>query len=132
MNILSGIIVVTFGLCLIGFALVVAVKRQLAEKFLRLFASSVKSHYTEQILRLIVGTAILIFSPSMWYSDLFRIFGWIIVITTVGLLVMPWRWHQRFAEKVIPLVIRFIAMYGVASFVLGAFILYSASRLASQ
>ena len=132
MNIFSGIIVVTFGLCLIGFAVLVVVKRLSAESFLKLFASSVKSHYTEQILRLIVGIAILIFSPSMWYSDLFKIFGWIIVITTVGLLVMPWRWHQRFAEKVIPLVIRFIAMYGVASFVLGAFILYSASRFVFQ
>lgn len=132
MNIFSGIIVVTFGLCLIGFAVLVVVKRLYAESFLKLFASSVKSHYTEQILRLIVGIAILIFSPSMWYSDLFKIFGWIIVITTVGLLVMPWRWHQRFAEKVIPLVIRFIVMYGVASFVLGAFILYSASRFVFQ
>ncbi len=123
MNIISALIVLAFGLSLIGFAVLAFVKRLYAENFLELFASSARSHFTEQILRLVVGTALIIFSPSMWYSDLFRIFGWIIVVTTVGLIVIPWRWHQGFAQKVIPLVIRFLAIYGIASFVLGAFIL---------
>jgi len=132
MNIIAGIIVVLFGLGLIGFAVLIVVKRQFAEKFLKQFASSAQAHYTEQFLRMLAGSAILIFSSSMWYSELFRIFGWVMVVTTFGLLLMPWQWHHRFAEKVIPTVIRFISIYGVASFALGAFVLYGASRFVSQ
>lgn len=123
---------VVFALGLIGFAVVIAAKRLLAERFLNLFASSARSHYTEQVSRLVVGIAIVIFSPLMWYSYLFQIFGWLIVVTTVVLLLMPWRWHHRLAERVIPLTISHLKIYGVGAFALGAFILYSASRYASQ
>lgn len=123
---------VAFGLGLIGLAVVIAVKRLLAERFLNLFASSARAHYTEQVSRLVVGTAIVIFSPSMWYSYPFQIFGWLIVVTTIGLLLVPWQWHHRLAERVMPLTIRHLKIYGVAAFALGAFILYSASRYASQ
>lgn len=132
MNILSGIIVFAFGLGLIALAVVIATKRLLAERFLNLFASSARAHYIEQVSRLVVGTSLVIFSPLMWYSYVFQIFGWLIVITTVGLLLVPWQWHHRLAERVMPLVIRHLKMYGVATFVLGVFILYSASRYASQ
>lgn len=132
MDIISGTIVVAFGLGLIGLAVVIAVKRLLAERFLNLFASSARAHYTEQVSRLVVGTAIVIFSPSMWYSYPFQIFGWLIVVTTIGLLLVPWQWHHRLAERVMPLTIRHLKIYGVAAFALGAFILYSASRYASQ
>ena len=132
MNIISGIIVFAFGLGLIALAVVIATKRLLAERFLNLFASSARAHYIEQVSRLVVGTSLVIFSPLMWYSYVFQIFGWLIVITTVGLLLVPWQWHHRLAERVMPLVIRHLKMYGVATFVLGVFILYSASRYASQ
>ena len=121
-----------FGLGLIALAGVVASNRLLAERFLNLFASSAQTHYIEQVLRLVVGTSLIIFSPLMWYSYVFQIFGWLFVVTTLGLLLVPWQWHHRFAERVIPLVIHHLEIYGVATFVLGAFVLYSASRCASQ
>ena len=132
MNIISGIIVFAFGLGLIALAGVIASKRLLAERFLNLFASSARAHYIEQVLRLVVGASLVIFSPLMWYSYVFQIFGWLFVVTTLGLLLVPWQWHHRFAERVIPLVIHHLEIYGVATFVLGAFVLYGASRYASQ
>ena len=48
----------------------------------------------------------VIFAPSMWYPDLFRLFGWLIVVTAVALLLLPWRWHYEFGKWAIPLVIR--------------------------
>jgi uncharacterized protein YjeT (DUF2065 family) len=132
MNLVSGIIVIAFGLSLIGFTVLIMVKRQIAERFLKLFASSAQAHYLEQFLRLVVGISIIIFSASMWHSYLFLIFGWLIVVTTVGLLLTPWRWHHQFAEKVIPMVIRYLQIYGVGTFALGSFLLYGVSRYASQ
>jgi hypothetical protein len=64
---LSGMLVVAFGMFLIWLAVLIAIKPQLAERFLRSFASLARAHYTEQALRLIAAGAMVIFAPSMWY-----------------------------------------------------------------
>lgn len=130
MRLISGIVVVVFGLCLIGFALLIVVHPGRAERFLNAFASSARTHYTEQVLRLVVGAALVVFAPSMWYSDLFGLLGWLMVVTAVGLFLVPWRWHHRFSRWAIPLAIRYLPWYALATFALGAFILYGASRAA--
>ena len=125
MKILSGIIVVSIGVFLIGLSAVVAVKPMLAQRFLKSFASSSRAHYTEQALRFTAGAAIVVFAPSMFFSYFFKFFGWLIVVTTVGLLLIPWQWHHKFGEWAIPLAIRHLNLYGIGTFVLGSFILYS-------
>ena len=127
MKLLSGIIVVGFGLYLIGLAVVIASKPLLAERFLKSFASSARAHYTEQASRLIVGGAIIILAPSMWYPDLFQGFGWLIIITTVGLLLVPWQWHHKFAKWAIPLAIRHLRLCALGALALGTLILYGVS-----
>ena len=62
-----------------------------AERFLRAFASSARSHYTEQGLRLLVGAALVNSASAMRYPGLFTLFGWLIVRSallprTLGLL----------------------------------------------
>ncbi len=128
MKLLSGIVVVAFGLCLIGLAVVIVIKPMLAERFLRSFASSARAHYTEQASRLIAGTAIITFAPSMWYPDLFEVLGWFIIVTAVGLLLIPWQWHRRFGKWAIPLAIRHLKLYALGASALGTLILYGASR----
>ncbi len=128
MILLSGIVVVALGVCLIGFAGVIAVKPLVAERFLKSYASSARAHYTEQAARLIAGAAIVIFAPSMWYPDLFKVFGWVIIGTTVGLLLIPWQWHHTFGKWAIPLAIRHLKLYALGASALGTLILYGASR----
>jgi len=125
---LSGIIVVAVGVYLIGLAVVIATKPLLAESFLKSFASSARAHYTEQAVRLIAGTAVVIFAPSMWYPDLFRLFGWVVIVTTVGLLLIPWQWHHRFARWAIPVAIRHVKLLALGALGLGSLMLYGASR----
>jgi hypothetical protein len=120
----AGIVVVGFGIFLIGLAGVVFVKAELAERFFKSFASSARAHYIEQAFRLLIGSSIVVFSPAMWHADLFRLVGWVIVVTTVGLLLMPWRWHHRFGEWAIPLVLHYMRLYAVGLLAFGAFLLY--------
>ena len=129
MILLSGIVVVAVGVFLIGSAAVIAVKPVLAERFLKSFASSARAHYTEQAARLIAGTAIVVFASLMWYPDLFKGFGWLIIVTTVGLLLIPWQWHHQFAKWAIPLAIRYLKLYAFGALALGALILYGVSRV---
>lgn len=109
---------------LIGLAGVVFVKPALAERFFKLFASSARAHYTEQAVRLLIGASIVAYSPVMWQANLLQLVGWGIVGTTVGLLLMPWRWHHRFGQWAIPLVLRNMRLYAIGLFAFGAFLLY--------
>jgi hypothetical protein len=129
MELLSGILVVAFGAFLIGLAALIAIKPQLAERFLRSFANSARAHYTEQALRLIAGGALVSFAPSMWYSDVFKLFGWLIVVTAVALLLLPWRWHYEFGKWAIPLVIRHMKLFAVGAVALGILLFYGVSRV---
>ena len=42
----------------------------------------------------------------MWYPDLFRLFGWLIIVTAAALPLLPWRWHYEFGKWAIPLASR--------------------------
>jgi hypothetical protein len=127
-TLLSGLVVSGFCLFLIGLAVVIAVAPPLAERFLRSFASSARAHYTEQVLRLVVGTSLVTFASRMWYPEIFRLFGWLIVVTTAALLILPWQWHQRMGTRVMPLVIKHLTLFALGAGALGAFILYGVSR----
>jgi hypothetical protein len=129
MEVLSGMLVVAFGVFLVGLAALIAIKPQLAERFLRSFASSARAHYAEQALRLIAGGAMVIFAPSMWYPDLFRLFGWLIVVTAVLLLLLPWQWHYEFSKWAIPMVIRHMKLFALGAVALGILVFYGVSRV---
>ena len=129
MQMLSGILVVAFGLFLIGLAVLIAIKPQFAERFLRSFASSARAHYTEQTLRLIAGGAMVIFAPSMWYPGLFILLGWMLAITAAALLLLPWQWHHEFGKRTMPLVIGHMSLFAVGAFGLGVLVFYGVSRV---
>ena len=127
-RLVSGVVVVGFGLFLIGLSALTVTMAPRAERFLRGFASSALTHYTEQGLRLAVGASIVTFAGSMRYPALFHLFGWLILVSTAALLVIPWRWHNTFATVVMPPVFRHLRVFALGAFALGAFVLYSASR----
>jgi hypothetical protein len=127
-RLLSGIVVVGFCVFLIGLAVVIATRPLLAERFLRSFASSARAHYTEQGSRLLVGAALINFANSMWHSELFKLFGWLIVVTAVALLLTPWRWHHKLGTWMIPLVVRHMKLFALGASALGVLILYGVSR----
>jgi len=127
---LSGVLVVAFAVFLLALAGLIAIRPQVAERFLRSFASSARAHYAEQALRLLAGGAIVLFAPSMRYPHLFRIFGWLVVVTTVALLALPWRWHHEFGKRATPMVIRHLKLFAFGALALGLLILYGVSGAA--
>jgi len=136
---IATVVVVAFGLLMIAFTVVVFSKQEVAERFLSLFASSARSHYLEQVFRVLAGAALVVSSPSMWQSKSFWFVGWVIVVSSAVLMCIPWQWHHRFGERVKPLLLRYLKLYAVGSFVFGVLLLYgvfagssTAVRLAPQ
>lgn len=97
-----------------------------ARRFLLGFASSLVAHLLELALRMMVGAAFVLSAHRLWFSGGFSIFGWVLVISTACLLLVPWRWHQRFAEHAVPRALRYLKPIGLVSLLIGAFILAAA------
>lgn len=99
-----------------------------AKRFLLGFAGSALTHYTELILRFAVGFALVLHAPRMLLPGVFTLFGWVLLVTTVGLFRIPWRWHHRFAKQAVPKAARYITLVGLASFAIDGLILAAVVR----
>ena len=120
----AGAVVVVFGLCLVAFLGVAVAKPATARWFLAAFASSARAHYTEHVVRLLIGVALVVRSPAMWQPRMFRLAGWAIVISSVVLLCLPWQWHYRFGERLRPLFFRYLWLYVTGACAFGVLLLY--------
>ena len=80
MTLLASIVVVACGLSFIGFTGVVFARPALAERFVTSFASSARTHYLEQVLRLIGGASLVVLAPEMWQTGVFQLIGWAIIV----------------------------------------------------
>lgn len=121
----AGIVVILAGLWLLGLAVTSALAPQAAARFLSGFASSARAHYLEQALRITGGAGFLLYAQQMRFTTVFEVFGWVLVITSLGLLAMPWRLHARFAQWAVPLAIRHLKFYALGAALLAAFIFYA-------
>ena len=124
MSVAAAVVVVAFGLCLIAFPGVAFAKPASAERFVTAFASSARTHYVEQVIRLLVGTALVARSPVMWQPKAFCLVGWAIVASSAVLLCVPWQWHHRLGERVLPMLVRHLRWYAAGSVAFGALVLY--------
>lgn len=127
-DVLASAVVVLWGLYLVGLAVASFVAPALAARFLLGFAGSALAHYLELSFRLVVGGAFLLRAHSMLFPGAFAILGWALVITTAGLVAIPWRWHRCFAQRVVPHAVRHIGLFGMASLALGGFVLLAVIR----
>ena len=124
MSAVAGAILVAFGIFLIGLTVVVFAKPAVAEGFFMAFASSARTHYTEQIVRLVIGASLIIRSGAMWQSKVFWLVGWGIVISSLVLILTPWQWHDRFGEEVRPMLIRHMKLFAVGLLTFGVLLIY--------
>ena len=124
MSVVAAVVVVVFALSLITFTGVAFAKPARAERFLVAFASSARTHYVEQLLRLLIGAALVVLSRTMWQPKVFWLLGWALVVSSVVLLCLPWRWHDRLGARLRPMLVRYLRLYAVGAFALGALLLY--------
>jgi hypothetical protein len=120
---LTFAIVLLFGLFLIALGGVSLLTPAKAKAFLLGFATSAFTHYLEMALRLVVGGSALYQAPHLSFSTAFTIFGWMLIATSAVLLVFPWKWHHRFAEKAVPHALTYLPVLGVVSITFGVVIL---------
>jgi len=94
-----------------------------ARQFLLGFAASPSKHYAELFARFAVGGSLILSSPQLFHPAAFGIFGWVLIVTSAVLIIIPWQWHQRFAQQAVPRSIRYMPLIGVSSLALGGLLL---------
>ncbi|MEJ0099145.1 MAG: hypothetical protein WDO12_05120 [Pseudomonadota bacterium] len=123
-NIAATVVLLAFSLSLIALPFVALAKPAIVVRFLGAFATSARTHYAEQLVRLLVGTALIVRAPSMWVPGTFRLIGWLIAISSVLLLCLPWQWHHRLGERMRPLFFRYLWLYIAGAFAFGVLLIY--------
>lgn len=126
-TILAGAVVLISAAYLLGLGILAIATPTRAFSYLRRFASTLPLHVLELLARFAVGAAFVGYASRMQFSDVFHMFGTILVVTTVGLAVIPWRWHQQIAQTSVPAVERYLPLMGLASIAAGAFVLWAVS-----
>ncbi len=95
-----------------------------ARSFLLGFADTAFKHYAELAARLLVGGSLLLVAEGSAYSTAIKPFGWILLISTAFMALVPWRLHDRFTRSAVPRALRFLPLIGITSLVAGALLLW--------
>ena len=127
LELLALVIVYLAGSYLLGLGAVAFVAPAIATRFLLGHAGSAAAHYLELLIRATVGASFLVQGPNMRFPGAFVAFGWVLVATTAVLVAVPWRWHQRFAQKSVPQAVRYLPLIATASLLLGSLIVFAAA-----
>jgi hypothetical protein len=93
--------------------------------FLLGFAGSALKHYAELLVRLLVGASLLLLSPDSAHASVLLVFGWLLIITTALMALIPWRVHHRFTQSAVPKALQFLPLMGLVSLAIGACLLWA-------
>lgn len=121
----AGLLIATAGVWLIGLAVAAVARPDSVKRFFDKFASSAFAHFLEMFLRLIFGVSFVYYAVRMKSPLIFTAFGWLLIVTTAVLVFVPWKLHRKFADRSLPMVNKWMTLFGAVSFLVGAFILYS-------
>ncbi|HMT08531.1 MAG TPA: hypothetical protein PKA82_11050 [Pyrinomonadaceae bacterium] len=125
MTLPAGLIVLVSGVWLIVLAIMSVARPETVKSFFAKFASSSFAHFLEMFVRLIVGAAFVIYADKMKFPIIFTSFGWLLIVTTAVLTFVPWKLHNKFAERSLPMLYRWMPFFSLVSFLGGSFIFYT-------
>lgn len=119
-------IVILFGIFIIFIGFVMLIMPKKARNILRKAGSTNFINYAEITIRLIPAISLIIYSEFSKFPDAFKIFGWIMLITSLILYVVPRKIHHKFSMKsadiLKPIYFQLISPF---AFLFGGLILYN-------
>ena len=123
MEFASRLIVIGFGIWMIGVSGLIFMRPDFALSSLRKFASTHLINYTELGFRLIVGLGFVGLAPQTNYAVALKGIGIFLAATALILMLVPRVWHHKYAvwwaDKLTHGQVRFCAPF---SFVTGVFV----------
>lgn len=92
-------ILFAFGIFFICVGGIMLFRPQVARATLRKAGSTNFINYAEITIRMVPATALIVFSDSAQHPEIFKLFGWFMLITSFVLYFVPRKWHHSFSNK---------------------------------
>lgn len=119
-------IIILFGVFIILMGFIMLFAPKMARAILRKAGSTNIINYSEISLRIIPALALIKYAEYSKFPEAFKIFGWIMFVTSLILYLVPRKLHHKFslksAEILKPLYFQLISPF---AFLFGGLIIYS-------
>ncbi len=117
--------IIVFGIFFIMVGILMLFAPKKANDILRKAGSTNFINYAEITIRMIPAAALILYADFSKYPDIFKIFGWFMLITSIILYFVPRQLHHNFsvksADMLKPLYFQLIAPF---SLLIGIFLIY--------
>lgn len=118
------VMIATLGYCVV-FALASCCYRPALARFLSRFAQDIRGHVLELVVRTLIGLAAWQLAEHARWPALLTGLAAVLLLTTLGLALMPWRWHQAIAMRTVPKVIPHLRWLGGVALLFAAGLSYA-------
>ena len=118
--------IIFFGLFFICVGLLMLINPKKANGILRKAGSTNFINYAEITIRIIPAVALILYANLAKFPEAFKIFGWIMLITSLVLYMVPRKIHHTFsmksADMLKPIYFQLISPF---AFLIGGLIIYN-------
>lgn len=97
--VISKYVIIIFGAFIIFIGFIMLINPNKARSTLRKAGSTNFINYSEITIRLIPAIALILYSNFSKFPEPFKIFGWIMLITSVVLYAVPRNRHHKLSMK---------------------------------
>jgi hypothetical protein len=129
MTMLAALVLLMSACYLLWLGMLALLRPAQSTAFLQSFAQVAWAHYLELSVRFAIGAACLQLAPQLSAPQIYQLAGWGLLLTTAGLLLMPWRWHQRIALRATANIGRWQPLIGLSSLGLAGVLIRELSLL---
>ena len=121
--------IILFGIFFILVGLIMLLNPQKARQILRKAGSTNFINYAEITLRIIPAAALILSAENSKYPDIFKIFGWFMLITSFVLYFVPRQLHHKFSMKAADILKPFyFQLISPFAFIIGILIIYCVTK----
>ena len=118
--------IIAFGIFFIGVGLIMLLAPKKARQILRKAGNTNFINYAEITIRMIPAAALILYADISKYPEVFKIFGWFMLCTSLVLYFVPRQIHHNFSLKAADFLKPFyFQLISPFAFVFGSAIIYS-------
>lgn len=118
-------VILLFGAATFAAGIIIAIKPELIFGLLRRKSDSLGMHIIAVVMRIIIGTALVLYAAESRYPTAILILGWVSLGAALALWIMGRRNFKRLMSWALGLVPIFGRIAGMIACLFGAFLIYA-------
>jgi len=121
----APLMIMVFGLFLVGVSCLMLANPPTAIRFLDQFASTTFINLLEATLLIIFGAAFIWYAEFSKFPNTLWVFGLLLIVPGVGIYLVPREWHRRYGVWSTKLVTPYLRLLAPLSLLFGVLLIYA-------